>query len=306
MLLFVEQLLNGAQYGLLLFLVASGLTLIFGIMGVINLAHGSLFMIGAVLSVTFQQVLGSFWLALVLTMPATFVIGLAFERVLLRRLYVRNHLEQVLVTFGVILIANAGVKWIWGAAPLYSAVPQLLSGRVELIPAVPYPAYRIAVIVAGLATAAFLYGLITKTRLGIFIRAGASDREMTSMLGVNIGLIYMVVFALGAVLAGFAGLMAGPILSVQAGMGEQILILSFVVVVIGGMGSVRGAFAAAMIVGMLETLGRAYIRDALGVFLSPSGAAAAGPAIASMLNYILMTLVLVFRPEGLFAIKTRG
>ncbi len=301
----VEQLLNGFQLGILLFLIAAGLTLIFGVMQFINLAHGSLFMFGAYFSVAFQQLTGTFWLALLLTLGASFLLGLVFELALARRLYDRNHLEQILVTFGVILFANDLVVLIWGFEPQFSGIPDLLNGHVALFGDVGYPAYRIGIIVAGLAVAGALYLFVAHTRIGMLIRAGATNREMVALMGVNIKLIYAVVFGLGAVLAGFAGTLAGPIVSVQAGMGERILILAFVVIVIGGLGSVKGAFLGAMIVGGIDTLGRAFLRDVMDLVMPVAAASQAGPAIASMLTYLIMAVILFFRPQGLLPVKTR-
>lgn len=301
----VEQLLNGFQLGILLFLIAAGLTLIFGVMQFINLAHGSLFMFGAYFSIFFQQLTGNFWLGLLFTLMACFVLGLAFELALARRLYARNHLEQILVTFGFILIANDLVLLIWGFEPKFSGIPQVLTGHFVLPGNIQYPAYRVGVIGAGLAVAAGLYLFVARTRIGMLIRAGASNREMVSLMGVNIRLIYTAVFGVGAILAGFAGALAGPLVSVQAGMGERILIQAFVVIVIGGLGSIKGAFLGAMIVGGIDTLGRAFLRDLLGFVMPPSTAGQAGPAIASMLIYLIMAFILFFRPQGLLPVKTR-
>lgn len=305
LVILVEQLLNGFQLGILLFLIAAGLTLIFGVMQFINLAHGSLFMFGAYFSIFFQQLTGNFWLGLMLTMVACFVLGLVFELALARRLYARNHLEQILVTFGFILIANDLVSLIWGFQPRFSGVPAMLSGHVNLFGDVQYPAYRIAVILAGASVAFGLYLFVSHTRIGMLIRAGATNREMVSMMGVNIKLIYTVVFGIGAILAGLAGALAGPIVSVQAGMGERILIQAFVVIVIGGLGSIKGAFLGAMIVGGIDTLGRAFLRDLLSVVMSPSAAGEAGPAMASMMIYLIMAFILFFRPQGLLPVKVR-
>ncbi len=300
-----EQLLNGLQWGLLLFLIAAGLTLIFGVMQFINLAHGSLFMFGAYFSIFFQQLTGNFWLGFILTLIACFALGLVLELALARRLYARNHLEQILVTFGFILFANDLVLLIWGFEPQFSGMPQALSGHVDLFAGVQYPAYRIAVIVTGFLVALGLYLFVTRTRIGMLIRAGATNRQMVAMLGVNINLIYTAVFGIGAFLTGLAGALAGPIVSVQAGMGERILIQAFVVIVIGGLGSIKGAFLGAMIVGFMDTLGRAFLRDILALVMLPSAAGQAGPAIASMLIYLIMAFVLFFRPQGLLPVKTR-
>lgn len=305
LIVLTEQVLNGFQLGVLLFLIAAGLTLIFGVMQFINLSHGSIFMFGAYFSVLFQQLTGNFFLAVLLTIAACFVLGLVFEFALARRLYARNHLEQILVTFGFILFANDLVLLIWGAEPQFSGVPKILAGQVTLFSDIHYPSYRIAIVVSGLLVALLLYLFVTHTRIGMLIRAGATNRQMVAMMGVNIALIYTVVFGMGAILAGFAGALAGPIVSVQAGMGERILIQAFVVIVIGGLGSIRGAFLGAMIVGGIDTLGRAFLRDLLLLFVPPAAAGVAGPALASMLIYLIMAIILFFRPQGLLPVKTR-
>ncbi len=282
--LFLVQCLNGFQLGTMLFLMASGLTLVFGIMNLINLAHGSLYMIGAYLCAVIQQKTGSFALGLGLGLPLVALLGCVLEATLFRRLYRRNHLDQVLVTFALILFFNELIQIICGPASYFMALPAMLAGTVEILPGTPYPVYRLVIIAAGLGTAVGLYLLINKTRVGMLIRAGAENREMVGALGVNIRQLYMLVFGLGAALAGFAGMMAGPIISVETGMGESILILTLVVIVIGGIGSVRGAFVAALITGVADTFGRVMLP----------------PALASMVIYILMALVLVKRPQGLF------
>lgn len=304
--LIAEQLLNGLQYGILLFLIAAGLTLIFGVMDFINLSHGSMFMLGAYFSIVAQKLTGSFLAAVVIAGLGVFALGMVIERLLARRLYSRSHLDQVLVTYGLILLANEAVSIIWGTVPLYSGLPDALSGHVTLPLGIPYPSYRLVVIGAGLLLAVALFFLIQRTRIGMLIRAGATHRTMVSVMGVNIDLLFTTVFALGALLAGLAGALAGPLLSVQPGMGETVLILSFVVVVIGGLGSIKGAFLAAMIVGLLDTMGRAFLRDLLSTVFSPAVASDTGPALASMLVYILMALVLFFRPEGLVPIQKRA
>ncbi|MEP1775378.1 MAG: branched-chain amino acid ABC transporter permease, partial [Nitratireductor sp.] len=259
MLLFVEQLLNGLQLGVFLFLVSAGLTLIFGIMGVINLAHGSLYMIGAYSCAAVTMATGSYLLGFIAAALSAALAGAAMELLLMRRLYKRDHLDQVLVTFGLILFVNEAVTMIFGRTPLFMDLPEALSGSVELLPGAPYPVYRLAVILAGLIGAVGLWLLISRTRMGMLIRAGSTNREMVSALGVNISLLYTVLFAAGSVLAGLAGAFAGPLVSVQVGMGESILILAFVVVVIGGIGSVRGAFVGAILVGLVDTLGRVFL-----------------------------------------------
>ncbi|MCB9947322.1 MAG: branched-chain amino acid ABC transporter permease [Rhodospirillaceae bacterium] len=299
-LLLVEQALNGVQLGVMLFLMAAGLTLIFGIMDMINLAHGSFYMVGAFLTATFTGLFDSFVLGLIVAVPLAAAVGVVVELVALRTLYRRDHLDQVLATFGLILFFNELVKIIWGPVPLRLTPPEFLSGQVELIPGAPYPAFRLAVIVVGIAVALFLWVLIGRTRLGMRIRAGASNREMVTALGVDIAPIFTAVFALGAGLAGLAGAMAGPILAVEVGMGEQILILTFVVIVIGGLGSIKGAFVGAVLVGLVDTFGRVLLPAAFKLFLDPSTADGVGSSLASMSIYILMAAVLAFRPRGLF------
>src|SRR5881394_1494942 len=295
-----EQLLNGLQFGVTLFLMAAGLTLVLGIMNVVNLAHGSLYMIGAYLALAAAQWTGSYVLGVALGLAGTLAVGMLVEVVVLRTLYDRDHLDQVLATFGLILFFNELIAIVWGRAALFASPPSWLSGHIDLFTGSRYPAYRAAIIVVGLVTALILWYVVTRTRLGMLIRAGASNRTMVAALGVNIRLLYTLVFGFGAALAGLAGLMAGPIYAVQPGMGELILIQVFVVIVIGGIGSIRGALAGALIVGMVDTLGRAFLKPTLATVLSPTAADAAGPALASMLIYLLMAVVLTFRPAGLF------
>jgi len=299
-LLVVEQLLNGLQLGVMLFLVAAGLTLVFGIMNLVNLAHGSLYMVGAYFAVAFRAWTGSFAAAVVLALLATLVVGMLVEVIALRTLYERDHLDQVLATFGLILFFNEAVAIVWGRAALFASVPPALGGFVELVPGLRYPVYRAVIILVGLAVALLLYVVVSHTRLGMLIRAGASNRTMVAALGVNIRALYTVVFGFGAALAGLGGLMAGPIYTVQPGMGEELLIEVLVVIVIGGIGSIRGALVGAIVVGMVDTLGRAYLKPTLATVISPTAADSAGPALASMLVYILMAAVLYFRPQGLF------
>jgi branched-chain amino acid transport system permease protein len=298
-LLLLEQTLNGVQLGVLLFLMASGLTLVLGIMNVVNLAHGSLFMLGAYFVVTFGEWTGSYSLAVVLAFAGCFLLGLFLEFLLMRRLYKLDHLYQVLCTFGVILILNESTRWIWGTQPLRSPIPPWLAGLVEVIPGVPYPIYRLVIIGLGLVVALMLYILIGHTRLGMMIRAGASNAVIAGAMGINLKLLFTIIFSFGAALAGLAGVAAAPILTVYAGVGDEILILSLVVIVIGGLGSVRGAFAGAMLVGVADTLGRAYFRQAMVIFLPPADADAVVPALTSMLVYSLMALILFFKPSGL-------
>jgi branched-chain amino acid transport system permease protein len=305
MLLLLEQCLNGLQFGLLLFLLAAGLTLVFGIMDLVNLAHGSLYMLGAYFAATFVAWTDSFIAGAVLALGATLVVGMAVEVVALRRLYGRDHLDHVLGTFGLILFFNELVRLIWGPAGLSLSLPMWLIYPVEILPGFFYPTYRIAIIVTALLVALFLYVLVMRTRLGMLIRAGASNREMTGALGVNINLLYTLVFGLGAALAGLAGLMQAPILTVQIGMGENILILAFVVIIIGGIGSIRGAFVAAILVGLIDTIGRAFLPDLLRLILTSRGASTVAPALSSMMIYLLMAIVLVLRPEGLFPVSSK-
>lgn len=300
LILILEQTLNGLQLGVMLFLMAAGLTLVFGIMNLVNLAHGSLYMVGAYLTTYFYQATGSFLLSVLLGLAGSLAVGIVVELVALRTLYQRDHLDHVLATFGLILFFNELIAILWGRAAIYSALPGWLQGHVELFAGLRYPLYRLLIILVGLAVAGLLWYVVARTRLGMLIRAGASNRTMVAALGINIRLLYTIVFGFGAALAGLAGLMAGPIYAVQPGMGEEILITVFVVIVIGGIGSIRGALAGALIVGMVDTLGRAFLKPMLATVLSPSAADTAGPALASILVYMLMAAVLAVRPEGLF------
>ena len=303
--LFVVQFLNGLQFGVLLFLIAAGLTLVFGVMNFINLAHGVQYMLGAYLAVTFYALTGNFAYALLLALAAALLIGLLVEILVFRHLYERDHLDQVLATFGVILFVNEGVKIVWGAAPLNVPIPEVLSGSIRLMEGLLYPVWRFVIIGSGLAVALALWLVVHHTRVGMRIRAGATNAEMISALGVNVRLLFSVVFGFGAMLAGFAGIMVAPILSVEPGMGDTVLILAFVVIVIGGIGSIRGAFVAALIVGLVDTLGRSFATDLFDLALSASVAKQVGPAVASMLIYLLMALVLFIRPAGLFPARGR-
>jgi branched-chain amino acid transport system permease protein len=300
MLYFIEQCLNGVQLGMLLFLLAAGLTLVFGIMDLVNLAHGSLYMLGAYFAATFAILTGSFVAALVLAVVASLLAGMVLEVVAIRRLYGRSHLDHVLGTFGLLLFFNELVRLVWGPAGMTLPLPPQMLTAVQIIPGVYYPIYRLVIILATLTVAVLLYVVVMRTRLGMLIRAGASNREMIGALGVNIKLLYTLVFGLGAALAGFAGVMQAPILTVQIGMGENILILAFVVIIIGGIGSIRGAFVAAIIVGLIDTVGRAFLPDLLHLVLNTNAAATLGPSLSSMSIYMLMAGILVFRPEGLF------
>ena len=300
--LFITQLLNGVQLGMLLFLLSAGLTLVFGIMGFVNLAHGSFYMLGAYLAVAAYDATDSFFAAAAAGVGATLLLGVAVERLVLIRLYRRDHLYQVLATLGLILFFNEAVRIVWGASSVYMPTPQWLTGTLDLF-GLSYPAYRFAIIVVGIAVALGTYALMHHTRVGMLIRAGASDEAMVSALGVNIRRLNTLVFGLGAGLAGLAGLMASPILSVQSGMGEPVLILTLVVIVTGGIGSVRGAFYGALFVGMVDTIGRAFMPVLLPYVLERSMAQTAGPTIASVLIYLFMAVVLAIRPRGLFPVK---
>src|ERR1700733_83996 len=305
MLYFIEQLLNGIQLGMLLFLLAAGLTLIFGIMDLVNLAHGSLYMIGAYFAATFAEWTDSFVLGAILALLATLIVGMALEVVAIRRLYGRDHLDHVLATFGLLLFFNELVRLIWGPAGLTLSLPSEMLNAVQVLPGLYYPIYRLVIIGVTLAVGAALYVLVMRSRLGMLIRAGASNREMVGALGINIKLLYTLVFGLGAALAGFAGVMQAPILTVQIGMGENILFLAFVVIIIGGIGSIRGAFVAACIVGLIDTVGRAFLPDLLHAVLNANAASSLGRALSSMSIYMLMAAILVVRPEGLFPAASR-
>jgi len=304
-LIVLEQLLNGAQLGVTLFLLAAGLTLVIGIMNLINLAHASMYMAGAYISATVFQQTDSFLLAIVAALVGALILGVIIEVVVFRSLYHRTHLDQVLATFAVLLIFNELTRIIWGPAAINARLPEFLQGQIEILPGAPYPTIRLAIVVVGLAAAVLLYLLISRTRLGILIRAGASNRIMIGALGVNIQLLYTVVFGLGAVLAALSGVMAGPTASVEPNMGDKVLILSFVVIVIGGLGSVRGAFIGALLIGAVDTFGRVFLGPILEWILPASGAQTAGPAIASMMIYLTMAAVLFFKPRGLFPPRLR-
>jgi branched-chain amino acid transport system permease protein len=301
--LFTEQFLNGFQFGIILFLLAAGLTLVFGIMDLVNLAHGSLFMVGAFLCATFALWTGSFVWGVVIALPAMLVVGLLLEVTVLRTLYTRNHLDQVLATFGLILFFNELVRLIWGPEGMTIALPGVLNGAVDLGLGITYPVYRLLIIAVGLLVALGLFVLVTRTRIGMLIRAGASNRTMAGALGVNIRGLFTLVFGLGAVLAGLAGLIIAPITQAAIGMDEDILILAFVVIVIGGIGSIGGAFIAAIATGVIDTMGRSFLDLVLLAFLPANAAEAAGPALSSMLIYLLMAVILFFRPQGLFPPK---
>ena len=295
-----EQLLHGLGYGLMLFLLAAGLTLVFGVMDTMNLAHGSLYMLGAYLGATMQQVTHSFTLAVVVAVLGTVALAGLLEWMLMRRLYSRNHLVQVVATFGVILIADDAVKAIWGAAPVMSSTPEALRGTLGLLPGLPYPTYRVLILVAGLLVALLLHGVVNHTRLGMLVRAGASNRPMAELMGVRVERVFALVFVLGASLAGLAGALMGPLTSVQIGMGDAILIPALMVIVIGGIGSIRGALIAALLVGVIDTAGRAFVPLLLKKLMSPELAADIAPALAGLSMYLLMAAVLSFKPSGLF------
>jgi branched-chain amino acid transport system permease protein len=297
--LILEQALNGLQFGLMLFLLAAGLTLVFGIMDMINLSHGSLYMGGAYLAAAAAERSGSFLVGIVAATLGMAVVGAVLERTLLRRLYARDHLAQVLATFALILISNETVRMIWGPQPMLLNPPDALSGPVEFLD-FSYPAYRLLIIAVGLAVAAFLYLLVAKTRIGMWVRAGAANRTMTEAMGINVRALFTGIFALGAVLCALAGALLGPLLAVQVGMGENILILAFVVIVIGGIGSIRGALVGSLLVGVSDTLGRALLPTLLRSVASNEVASNLGPALASILIYVLMAAVLFYKPQGLF------
>ncbi len=298
--LITEQLLNGLQFGLMLFLIAAGLTLVFGILDILNVAHGSLYMAGAYVAAQTMQATGSFVLAVVVAVVVTGLVGLVIELVLIRKLVIRDHLAQVLGTFAIILIANDLVRMIWGPAPMMMSMPTALAGPVRLTPDLLYPAYRLLIIAVGLLTALGLYLFVTRTRAGVLVRAGASNRQMATLMGVRVPLLFLGVFMLGAMLAALAGALLGPVTAIQAGMGEQILILVLVCIVIGGIGSMRGALVGALLVGFVDTAGRAFLPTLLKTFFSPAVASSVGPTLAAISIYILMAAVLVLRPSGLF------
>ncbi|GGC21818.1 branched-chain amino acid ABC transporter permease [Marivita lacus] len=302
-LLIIEQLLNGVQFGVMLFLMAAGLTLIFGVMGLINLAHGSLYMIGAFAAAAVAGATGSFGLALAAALAVAAIAGALIEMTVIRRLYGKAHLDQVLATFALILIFSEGTRWLFGSFPLFLDIPDALSGPVTLPGGIQYPLYRLFLIAVGLLVGLGLWALIERTRVGIQIRAGENDREMIAALGVDIRRLYTLIFAIGAALAGLAGALVGAIQSVQVGMGEPVLILAFVVIVIGGIGSIKGAFIGALLVGLTDTLGGIFLPELFKLFMEPGAATQTGSALASMAIYILMSLVLVWRPTGLFGAR---
>ena len=299
-ILLVEQILNGLQFGIMLFLMAAGLTLIFGVMGLINLAHGSLYMVGAFAAAAVAGATGSFVLALIASLIAAAAAGALVELLVIRRLYNKDHLDQVLATFALILIFSEGTRWIFGSFPLFLNIPGYLAGPIELPGGIQYPLYRIVLIGIGLLIAAGLGLMITKTRIGIQIRAGENDREMIAALGVDISRLYTLIFALGAGLAGLAGALVGTIQSVQVGMGEPVLILAFVVIVIGGIGSIKGALVGSLLVGLTDTLGGVFFPRLFLLVSDPATATSIGSSLASMSIYVLMGAILIWRPTGLF------
>ena len=301
--LLLVQALNGLQFGLILFLIAAGLTLVFGVMDFINLAHGVQYMVGAYLTAAFTAQTGSFGLGLAMALPAALVVGLLLEVTIFRHLYERSHLDQVLATFGVIIFLGEAVRMIWGVNPIGVEIPESLSGSVEIASGLLYPVWRLVVIAAGLGVGLLLYLVVNHTRLGMLIRAGASNAPMVSALGINIKLLFTLVFGFGAMLAGFAGAMVAPILSVEPGMGDNVLIMAFVVIVVGGIGSIKGTFVAAILIGLVDTLGRFLAPYLLRLLLDPAAASQTGRALAPMLIYILMAVTLFWRPSGLFPVR---
>ncbi len=303
--LFFIQMFNGVQLGLLLFLVASGLTLVFGILDFVNLAHGSLYMIGAFVCASLTLLTGNFLWAVLIALPITAVVGFFIERIVVRRLYHRSHLDQVLATFGLILVLDTSAHLIWGPAGIAVPLPAWLDGRVELFSGFVVPSFRLLIIATGLVIAAGLFWLVNYTRLGMLIRAGASNRTMVSALGIDIQTLFTLVFALGAVLAGLAGMLISPITEASIGMGGEIIITAFVVIIIGGIGSMKGAFIAAIIIGLIDTMGRSFLDDLFKIVMSTEAAETSAPAVSAMLIYILMALILALRPQGLFPPKVR-
>lgn len=302
--LFIIQLLNGLQLGLLLFLVASGLTLVFGILDFVNLAHASLYMLGAFVCASLTLWLGNFLWAVLVALPITAVIGVVVERVVARPLYARDHLDQVLATFGLILVIDTLAQLIWGPAGIAVPLPAWLDGQIE-IGAITLPTFRLLIIGAGLLAAGGLFWLVNYTRLGMLIRAGASNRTMVAALGVDIQSLFSLVFALGAVLAGLAGMLIAPITEASIGMGNAVIITAFVVIIVGGIGSMKGAFIAALIIGLIDTLGRSFLDTIFKLFMSTEAAETSAPAVSAMLIYIIMAAVLAFKPSGLFPPKVR-
>ena len=298
--LFLEQLFNGFQTGITLFLISAGLTIILGTMNFVNLAHGSQVMIGAYVATYFFGLTESFLLGIIFAIPCTFIFGIILEILIIRHFYNRDHMEQVLVTFGLIIFFNEVIRIVFGPASLYSTIPKILSNSVMLLPELPYPAYRLFIIGIGIFSALIIYVLIHKSKIGAMVRAGENNSIIASALGININLLFRLVFATGATFAGLAGMMIGPLTSIEPGMGEPLLILALVVIIIGGVGSIKGAFFSAILIGIIDTLGRVFIPFLLKLFLNNSSADGAGPALSSMLVYILMIIILIKKPNGLF------
>ena len=298
--LFLEQLFNGFQTGITLFLISAGLTIILGTMNFVNLAHGSQVMIGAYVATYFFGLTESFFLGIIFAIPCTFIFGITLEILIIRHFYNRDHMEQVLVTFGLIIFFNEVIRIVFGPASLYSTIPKILSNSVMLLPELPYPAYRLFIIGIGIISALIIYVLIHKSKIGAMVRAGENNSIIASALGININLLFRLVFATGATFAGLAGMMIGPLTSIEPGMGEPLLILALVVIIIGGVGSIKGAFFSAILIGIIDTLGRVFIPFLLKLFLNNSSADGAGPALSSMLVYILMIIILIKKPNGLF------
>ena len=303
MTLLLEHLLNGLQFGAMLFMLASGLTLIFGIMGVVNLTHGSFYMVGAYCAAFALGHTHSFAAAVIAALLGAGAYGLLVEVTVIRRLYQRDHLYQVLATFGLILFSNEAVSLVFGRRPPLVDIPSVLQGAVTLAPGLDYPVVRLAFIAIGALVAVGLWWLVNRTRVGMLVRAGADDREMVSALGIDIRRLYTLIFGLGALLCGLAGVMAAPLLAVEIGMGERVLITTFVVIVIGGVGSVRGALVGALLVGMVDSLGRAFLPQLLERLLTPEIATPLAAGLASASIYLLMAVVLIVRPLGLFGAK---
>lgn len=303
--LFLIQFLNGLQLGVLLFLLASGLTLVFGIMDFINLAHGSLYMVGAFFCASLTALTGSFPLAVLLSIPLVALVGVAVELIVVRKLYQRDHLDHVLATFGLILCFDTSIQILWGPEGIAIQLPEWLDGQVEVLPGIVFPTFRLLIIATGLLVAAALYYIVNHTRLGMLIRAGASNRVMVSALGVDIRSLFTLVFAIGAVFAGLAGMMIAPITEASIGMGNEIIILAFVVIIIGGIGSIKGAFVSALLVGLIDTMGRSFLDGFFKIFMSDQNAETSAPAISAMLIYVLMAIILAIRPQGLFPPKLR-
>jgi branched-chain amino acid transport system permease protein len=297
----VEHTLAAVQYGVLLFLLSSGLTLTFGVMGLINLSHGSVYVLGAYVAAATIVAVGSFILGMIAGVVAAGVVGIAIEFLVIRKLYARDHLYQVLATFGLILIINESISIVFGRQPLRFDLPALLSGSVQVVPGLQYPIYRLMIIGAGATVGGLLYILITRSRVGMLIRAGSTHRPVVAALGTNITLLFTLVFAIGSMLAGLAGVLISPITGVDIGMGDTIIIVAFVVIIIGGIGSVHGALAGSALVAVVDTLSRAALPSLLLKAVGPVKASAMSAGLSSMSVYILMAVVLLLRPRGLFA-----